>query len=116
MATASAKRFNMSPPSKGELIKDLHILQPHAGYARENNMRSEAGMKAVFFKEHGDLSVLQYGDLPLPEPAAGWVRLKVKACGLNYLDVFSRRGMPGIKIELPGVTGGDCAGVIDKLG
>jgi alcohol dehydrogenase len=73
-------------------------------------------MKAVFFKEHGDLSVLQYGDLPLPEPAAGWVRLKVKACGLNYLDVFSRRGMPGIKIELPGVTGGDCAGVIDKLG
>lgn len=73
-------------------------------------------MKAVFFEVHGDLSVLRYGDVPLPEPRPGWVRLRVRACGLNYLDIFSRRGMPGIKIELPGITGGDCAGVIDKLG
>ncbi|MCG6203759.1 zinc-binding dehydrogenase [Rhodopseudomonas sp. HC1] len=73
-------------------------------------------MKAVYFEEHGDLSVLKYGEVPVPEPAPGWVRLRVKACGLNYLDIFSRRGMPGIKVELPGITGGDCAGVIDKLG
>lgn len=73
-------------------------------------------MKAVFFREHGDISVLQFGDVPTPQPAPGWVRLKVSACGLNYLDVFSRRGMPGIKIELPGITGGDCAAVIDQLG
>jgi len=73
-------------------------------------------MKAVFFKEHGDLSVLQYGDVPMPEPKPGWVRLKVRACGLNYFDIFSRRGMPGITVELPGITGGDCAGVIDSLG
>jgi alcohol dehydrogenase len=73
-------------------------------------------MKAIFFKQHGDLSVLQYGDLPLPEPAPGWVRIKVRACGLNQLDIFARRGMPGIKVELPGITGGDCAGVIDRLG
>ncbi len=73
-------------------------------------------MKAVYFDTHGDLSVLRYGDMPTPEPAAGWVRIKVAACGLNYLDIFSRRGMPGIKVELPGITGGDCAGVIDKLG
>jgi alcohol dehydrogenase len=73
-------------------------------------------MKAVYFTEHGDISVLRFGDMPTPEPPAGWVRIRVNACGLNYLDVFARRGMPGIKIELPGITGGDCAGVIDKLG
>jgi len=73
-------------------------------------------MKAVFFREHGDLSVLEYGEMPTPEPPSGWVRVRVAACSLNYLDVFSRRGMPGIKIELPGITGGDCAGVIDALG
>ncbi|HKU97462.1 MAG TPA: zinc-binding dehydrogenase [Vineibacter sp.] len=73
-------------------------------------------MKAVYFDTHGDLSVLRYGDMPMPEPAAGWVRIKVASCGLNYLDIFSRRGMPGIKVELPGITGGDCAGVIDTLG
>jgi alcohol dehydrogenase len=73
-------------------------------------------MKAIFFKEHGDLSVLRYGERPMPEPAPGWVRLRVKACGLNYFDIFTRRGMPGIKINLPHITGGDCAGVIDKLG
>ncbi|MBS0220779.1 MAG: zinc-binding dehydrogenase [Proteobacteria bacterium] len=73
-------------------------------------------MKAIFFEEHGDPSVLQYGEMPKPEPPPGWVRVAVKACGLNYLDVFSRRGMAGIKVELPGITGGDCAGVIDALG
>ncbi|XSC47648.1 quinone oxidoreductase family protein [Bradyrhizobium sp. RDT10] len=73
-------------------------------------------MKAVFFREHGDLSVLQYDEVPTPDPEPGWVRLKVHACGLNHLDVFSRRGMPGIKVELPGITGGDCAGTVDKLG
>lgn len=73
-------------------------------------------MKAVYFDRHGDLSVLRYGDMADPEPPAGWVRIKVAACGLNHLDVFARRGMPGIKVELPGITGGDCAGTIDALG
>lgn len=73
-------------------------------------------MKAVYFESHGDLSVLRYGDVEKPEPPPGWVRIKVAACGLNYLDVFARRGMPGIRIELPGITGGDCAGTIDALG
>ena len=73
-------------------------------------------MKAVFFEKHGGPEVLRYGEFPDPECRPGWVVVKVAACSLNYLDIFSRRGMPGIKIELPGITGGDCAGQVAELG
>lgn len=73
-------------------------------------------MKAVFFEEHGGPEVLCYGDFPDPTPGPGQVRVRVRACSLNYLDVFSRRGMPGIRIELPSITGGDCAGEVDATG
>ena len=73
-------------------------------------------MKAVFFERHGGPEVLRYGDFPDPTPGPGEVRVRVRACSLNYLDVFSRRGMPGIRIELPSITGGDCAGEVDATG
>src|SRR5262245_25620515 len=73
-------------------------------------------MKAVFFEAHGGPEVLRYGDFPDPAPGPGEVRVRVRACSLNYLDVFSRRGMPGIRIELPSITGGDCAGEVDAAG
>ena len=73
-------------------------------------------MKAVFFEAHGGPEVLRYGDFPDPEPGPREVRVRVRACSLNYLDVFSRRGMPGIRIELPSITGGDCAGEVDLAG
>lgn len=73
-------------------------------------------MKAVYFDKHGDADVLQYGDFPDPVASEGEVVVRVGACSLNYLDVFSRRGMPGIRIELPSITGGDCAGTLAELG
>ena len=79
-------------------------------------MRQHIAMKAVYFNEHGSIDVLRYGDLPDPEPPAGWVKVRVRAASLNHLDIFARRGMPGIKTHLPGVTGGDCAGAIAQVG
>lgn len=73
-------------------------------------------MKAVYFEEHGGLDVLRYGDFPDPAVGPGEVRVAVHACSLNYLDIFSRRGMPGIKVPLPSITGGDCAGRVAELG
>lgn len=73
-------------------------------------------MKAVYFDQHGSLDVLRYGERPEPAVPAGWVKLRVRACALNYLDIFARRGMPGIKVDLPGITGGDCAGEVAALG
>lgn len=73
-------------------------------------------MKAIVFDEHGDNDVLRYDDVPTPEPGPGQVRVAVEACSLNYHDVFTRRGMPGIKTPLPMVPGCDAAGTIDSVG
>ncbi|MEE2778573.1 MAG: zinc-binding dehydrogenase [Acidobacteriota bacterium] len=72
-------------------------------------------MKAVFLEEHGTIDVLQYGDFTPPPLAAGQVRLRVGACSLNYHDVFTRRGMPGIKVPLPMIPGCDCAGEVIEM-
>jgi alcohol dehydrogenase len=56
------------------------------------------------------------GDWPVPEIGEGDVLLKVKAASLNYHDVFTRRGMPGIKLNLPVVPALDVAGEIAEVG
>ncbi len=73
-------------------------------------------MKAIVFDEHGDLGVLRYDEVPTPEPGPGQVRVAVEACSLNYHDVFTRRGMPGIKTPLPMIPGCDAAGTVDAVG
>ncbi len=71
-------------------------------------------MKAVFFRKHGGNEVLEYGDWPEPEPAAGEVRVAIRAAALNHLDLFVRNGIPNV--PLPQVPGADGAGVVDALG
>jgi len=74
-------------------------------------------MKAMVLREHGGLDkmVLETG-FPDPTPGEGDVVLRVKAASLNYHDVFTRRGMPGIKIAMPAIMGLDVAGEILELG
>ena len=73
-------------------------------------------MKAVFFKEHGGPEVLEYGDAPEPKAKANEVLVEVRACALNHLDVWARRGLPGIDIPLPHILGNDIAGVVREAG
>lgn len=73
-------------------------------------------MKAVVIHEHGGRDKLVYQDVPDPAPAAGEILVRVRAVGLNYLDIFVRRGMPGLPVELPRISGGDIAGEIAALG
>jgi NADPH:quinone reductase-like Zn-dependent oxidoreductase len=73
-------------------------------------------MKALYFDEHGKLDVVKYGDVPDPEPGPGEVLVRVKACALNFLDIWVRRGWPGLKLKMPHWCGADVAGEIVELG
>jgi alcohol dehydrogenase len=74
-------------------------------------------MKAAVIYEHGGPGSIQYKtDFPDPAPAADEVLVRVRACTLNYHDIFTRRGMPGIKVPMPAIMGLDFAGEIVALG
>lgn len=73
-------------------------------------------MRAVVIHEHGGRDKLILEEVPTPVAGAGQIVVRVKACGLNYLDIFVRRGMPGLPIDLPRITGGDISGVIAEVG
>ena len=74
-------------------------------------------MRAAVISEHGGPGSIRYhADYPDPKPAAGEVLVRVKATTLNYHDIFTRRGMPGIKVPMPAIMGLDFAGEIAALG
>lgn len=74
-------------------------------------------MKALVLREHGGNDRLRIeADFPDPHPGAGDVIVRVRAASLNYHDVFTRRGMPGIRVPLPAIMGLDVAGEIAALG
>ncbi len=73
-------------------------------------------MKAVTFHEHGGPEVLRYEEVPGPEPAPGEVLIEVRATSINHLDIFLRRGIPGVRIPLPKIAGSDAAGIVRGVG
>jgi alcohol dehydrogenase len=77
---------------------------------------SDSRMRAAVVVAHGAPENLEYGWAAVPVPPPGWIRVRVVACALNMLDVFVRRGMPGVHLDLPHVPGGDIVGTIDALG
>ncbi|RXF68491.1 zinc-binding dehydrogenase [Hansschlegelia zhihuaiae] len=76
-----------------------------------------ATMKALLLKQHGDVSDLTVvDDYPVPTADAGHVVIRVGASSFNYHDVFTVKGMPGIKVPLPVIIGLDMAGEITEVG
>jgi alcohol dehydrogenase len=74
-------------------------------------------MRAVTIREHGGLDRLRYEeDFPDPCPGPGEVVVAVRAASLNYHDVFTLRGMPGITIPMPAIMGLDVAGEVAEVG
>jgi len=74
-------------------------------------------MRAAVVREHGDIgNILLEEDYPEPSIEPGWVKVAVRATSLNYHDLFSRRGMPGIRLPLPLIIGSDIAGEVVQAG
>lgn len=73
-------------------------------------------MKAIVFHQHGGPEVLHYEDAPDPQIKANEVLVRVRACALNHLDLWVRRGLPGIKFPLPHIPGSDISGEVAKVG
>ena len=71
-------------------------------------------MKAIQVHELGGPEALQYDEVAMPEPGVGEARVKVGAAGVNFIDVYHRKGMyPG---QLPMTPGLEAAGVVDAVG
>jgi len=74
-------------------------------------------MRALVLRKHGSLDDLEVvDDHPMPQASEGHVVIRVRAASFNYHDVFTVRGMPGIKVPLPVIIGLDMAGEIAEVG
>lgn len=73
-------------------------------------------MRAAVVHHHGSLEeIVIEKDYPEPDVERGWVKVRVDAVSINYHDIFTRRGMPGIKIPLPIIVGSDVAGEVAEV-
>jgi NADPH:quinone reductase-like Zn-dependent oxidoreductase len=73
-------------------------------------------LRAIRFHHYGTPDVLKYDDAPDPTIGPTDVLVRVKACALNHLDLWVRRGIPGVPIPLPHVPGSDVSGEIAQIG
>ena len=73
-------------------------------------------MQAILAREFGGPDVLKLEDVPDPTAAAGQVRVRIHAVGVNPYDTYMRAGVYAIKPDLPYTPGADAAGVIDQVG
>ncbi len=73
-------------------------------------------VKAIWIKKHGGPQMLEVRETPDPVPGKGQVRVRVRACGLNFAEVMARQGLYPDAPKPPCVVGYEGAGVIDAVG
>ena len=73
-------------------------------------------MRVVAIQQHGGVEQMKLDQWPVPPAAAGQALVEIKACGLNYMDVFVLHGMPDLPTKMPRIPGGDVAGIVRQVG
>jgi NADPH:quinone reductase-like Zn-dependent oxidoreductase len=73
-------------------------------------------MKAAIFRELGGPEKLEIADVVQPSPQPGEVLVRVRAAAMNHLDLWVRRGLPGLELSFPHIGGADIAGEVAALG
>lgn len=73
-------------------------------------------MRAVAIRGHGGVERMKLEQWPVPRPEADHALVEIKACSLNYMDVFVLHGMPDLPTKMPRIMGGDIAGIVREAG
>lgn len=73
-------------------------------------------MKAIVLHKTGGPGVLSYEDIETPKPGPGEVLIRVRAAGVNHVDIDIRKGVSGMSLKLPHIPGVDAAGVVAEVG
>ncbi|MDR7477862.1 MAG: quinone oxidoreductase, partial [Armatimonadota bacterium] len=71
-------------------------------------------MHAVRIHQHGGPEVLRYEEVPTPTPREGQALVRLVACGVNFIDIYQRKGL--YRIDLPTALGQEGAGVVEAVG
>ncbi len=85
-----------------------YLLQPTL------KVHSKPEMKAIQIQETGGPEVLQLADLPIPQPGPGQVLIRVEAIGVNFIEIYFRKGQ--YKASFPLIPGSEAAGTVEELG
>lgn len=72
-------------------------------------------MQAIKLFQPGNIDKLVLTELPIPHPTHDWVRIRVKAFGVNESEVTSRKGLSSPDFTMPRVLGIECVGIIDEV-
>lgn len=73
-------------------------------------------MKVVALQQHGSIEQMKLDEWPKPMAKDGQAVVEIRACGLNYMDVFVMHGMPDMPTKMPRIPGGDIAGIVREVG
>jgi NADPH:quinone reductase len=97
-------------------IEYCYCVHPGANSLQRRGLRVHSGrdMKAIQIHETGGPEVLQLAELPIPEPGPGQVLIRVEATGVNFIEIYFRKGV--YKASLPLVPGSEAAGTVEELG
>src|SRR5512137_403385 len=106
----------MAAPASGSVRKTA-VMASSSSPNPDDARRRDPAMKAAVIHQHGGPGCIRYdANFPDPVAAPGEVVVKVGAASLNYHDVFTRNGMPGITVPMPIIMGLDFAGEIVEVG
>jgi NADPH:quinone reductase-like Zn-dependent oxidoreductase len=101
-------------PVPGPLLPSIVRSVPNP--RKPDRHRKDGTMRAWRISEHGDPASLKLEELPDPLPGPGEAVIRVEAVGMNHLDLWVRRGVPGHRYPLPLTPGCDAAGTVTALG
>lgn len=73
-------------------------------------------MRVVAIQQHGGVDQMKLDHWPVPRAETNHALVEIKACGLNYMDVFVLHGMPDLPTKMPRIPGGDVAGIVRQVG